>query len=61
MWLRDHPAATVVLHRWDKYGGRVLGDLMHPKGGNLSVELLRLGAAQPYDGRRRPDWCSPPI
>ena len=55
-WLRDHLDATVVLRRWDKYGGRVLGDLVHPQG-NLTTNLSLLGVVLPYHGHARPQWC----
>jgi endonuclease YncB( thermonuclease family) len=43
---------------WDKYGGRVLGDLVLDGDERLSVLLLRGGYAVAYTGRgARHDWC----
>jgi micrococcal nuclease len=43
---------------WDKYGGRILGDV-ELNGKNVGKELIRLGYAKPYSGRgRRPNWCN---
>lgn len=48
----------VTLDRWDKYGGRVLGDLIID-GQSLSHLLVAQGYAVPYFGRGpKKDWCS---
>lgn len=42
---------------WDKYGGRILGDV-EINGKNVAQELIAKGYAKPYTGRgRKPDWC----
>jgi len=41
----------------DKYGGRVVADVLID-GRNLADLLLARGVARPYDGDgKRPDWC----
>lgn len=46
----------VVFARWDKYGGRVLGDLL-VDGKSLKKLLIDSGHARVYDGRARQSWC----
>lgn len=47
----------VKLVGWDKYGGRVLGDL-YLDGKSLKDMLLKTGHARPYDGGKKASWCS---
>ena len=46
----------VILVGWDKYGGRVLGDLILD-GKSLKRMLLESGHARPYDGGKKASWC----
>ena len=62
--LRNHVPADVGVRlcRWDKYGGRVLGDVLFFGKGNtvtsLSELLLAARHAAPYGGTgARRDWC----
>jgi endonuclease YncB( thermonuclease family) len=41
----------------DKYGGRVLGDLLTAEGHSISTRMLTTGHARPYDGGKRQGWC----
>jgi micrococcal nuclease len=42
---------------WDKYGGRILGDV-EIDGKKVADEMIKAGHAKPYSGRgRKPDWC----
>jgi micrococcal nuclease len=41
----------------DKYGGRVLGNLIDADGQNIGTRMLTAGHARAYDGRRRASWC----
>ena len=47
----------IKLVSWDKYGGRVLGDL-YLDGKSLKDMLLKTGHARPYDGGKKASWCS---
>lgn len=48
----------VVLRRWDKYGGRVLGDLIID-GISLNQKLIASKYAAPYYGKgKKKDWCA---
>ncbi len=46
----------VVFDKWDKYGGRVLGDLLLD-GKSLKDQLLSNGHARPYKGDKKASWC----
>jgi endonuclease YncB( thermonuclease family) len=41
----------------DKYGGRVLGDLLTAEGYSISSRMLTTGHARPYAGGKRQGWC----
>lgn len=45
-----------VLYDWDKYGGRVLGDIF-VDGASLRLELIRRGLAREYFGDQKQPWC----
>jgi len=46
----------VVLIGWDKYGGRVLGDVIFD-GQSLREELISKGYAREYYGDKKESWC----
>ena len=48
--------AQIRIHDWDKYGGRVLGDLFLPSGENVSEILIQGGWARPYHGEKKKAW-----
>lgn len=47
----------VQLKEWDKYGGRVLGNILLD-GKDLGKLLLDAGLARPYFGEKKSDWCA---
>jgi endonuclease YncB( thermonuclease family) len=47
----------VILYGWDKFGGRVLGDLIL-NGVSLRAELIRNGFAREYFGDAKQSWCN---
>lgn len=47
----------VTLYGWDKFGGRVLGDLIL-NGVSLRSELIRNGFAREYFGEAKQSWCN---
>ncbi len=47
----------VVLYGWDKFGGRVLGDIIL-NGVSLRGELIRNGFAREYYGDAKQSWCN---
>jgi endonuclease YncB( thermonuclease family) len=46
----------VVLMAWDKYGGRVLGDILLD-GKSLRMMLINNGFAREYYGEAKISWC----
>lgn len=46
----------IVLMGWDKYGGRVLGDLILD-GKSLRFMLIQQGYAREYFGEAKTSWC----
>ena len=46
----------VVLMDWDKYGGRVLGDVLL-NGQSLRSMLIQQGYAREYYGEAKTSWC----
>jgi endonuclease YncB( thermonuclease family) len=46
----------VVLYDWDKFGGRVLGDILLD-GQSLRAMLIQNGFAREYYGEAKQSWC----
>jgi endonuclease YncB( thermonuclease family) len=46
-----------TLYDWDKFGGRVLGDLVLD-GKSLREQLITNGFARPYFGEAKQSWCN---
>jgi endonuclease YncB( thermonuclease family) len=47
----------VVLYDWDKFGGRVLGDVLLD-GQSLRAALIQNGLAREYYGEAKQSWCN---
>ncbi len=47
----------VVLYDWDKFGGRVLGDIIL-NGQSLRGMLIKNGYAREYFGEAKQSWCN---
>lgn len=47
----------VVLYGWDKFGGRVLGDILL-NGQSLRSMLIQNGFAKEYFGEAKTSWCN---
>jgi len=47
----------VVLYGWDKFGGRVLGDIILD-GQSLRTGLIQNGFAREYFGDAKQSWCN---
>lgn len=50
-------SVQVMLMDWDKYGGRVLGDIMID-GRSLRSSLIAEGLAREYFGEAKTSWCN---
>jgi endonuclease YncB( thermonuclease family) len=46
----------VEIKQWDKFGGRVLGDV-NVDGKSLRAELIKNGFAREYFGDKKKSWC----
>lgn len=46
-----------VLYSWDKFGGRVIGDIILD-GKSLRAELIKNGFAREYYGDAKQSWCN---
>ena len=47
----------VSIDGWDKYGGRILGDV-YLDGKSLSTMLIQSGTAREYHGEAKGSWCN---
>jgi len=47
----------VILYGWDKFGGRVLGDIILD-GQSLRAQLIANGFAREYFGEAKQSWCN---
>ena len=47
----------VSIDGWDKYGGRILGDV-YLDGKSLSTMLIQSGNAREYHGEAKGSWCN---
>jgi endonuclease YncB( thermonuclease family) len=48
----------VAIYKWDKFGGRVLGDIIID-GKSLRYMLIDNGFAREYYGDKKETWCKP--
>lgn len=48
--------AKICIRDWDKFGGRVLGDLYLENGESISDILINKGWARPYHGDKKKYW-----
>lgn len=58
LWAPPDAAIQVLNVQTDKYGGRVVADVLLPDGRLLRDALIEAGLARPYDGTKRQPWCS---
>lgn len=54
--LKSSTNTQILLYDWDKYGGRVLGDVIID-GKSLRNELINNGFAREYYGKAKSSWC----
>ncbi len=56
-WMRNAQTLSIELIEWDRYGGRVVGEL-YINGHSASDLLIQAGLGVPYDGgRKQHSWC----
>lgn len=46
----------IVIRKWDKYGGRIVGDLILD-GKNYRDIMIDENLVNPYDGKKKQSWC----
>ena len=54
--VKDAKKTKIVLYDWDKYGGRVLGDVLLD-GKSLRDMLIKNNYAREYFGEAKKSWC----
>lgn len=47
----------IIIHKWDKYGGRVVGDLILD-GKNFRDIMIDKKLVYPYYGKKKQTWCT---
>lgn len=55
--IKSAKTKQVVLMKWDKFGGRVLGDVLLD-GQSLRQMLIANGFAREYYGDKKESWCN---
>ena len=54
--LQSHPKHQVIIYGWDKFGGRILGDIL-VNGQSIRQGLISNGHAREYYGDAKQSWC----
>jgi endonuclease YncB( thermonuclease family) len=55
--IRSAPKHQVILYKWDKFGGRVIGDIV-VNGQSVRRGLIANGHAREYYGEAKTSWCN---
>lgn len=56
--ITESKTAKVALIDWDKFGGRVLGDIILDNNVSLRALLIQNGFAREYYGEAKQSWCN---
>ena len=54
--IQSHPKHQVIIYGWDKFGGRILGDIL-VDGQSIRQGLIANGHAREYYGDAKVSWC----
>lgn len=54
--LANATKTQIEIRKWDKFGGRVLGDVIID-GKSLTAMLIENGYAREYYGKKKESWC----
>ena len=54
--IQSHPKHQVIIYGWDKFGGRILGDIL-VNGQSIRQGLIANGLAREYYGDAKVSWC----
>jgi len=55
--IKNAKKIQIIIYKWDKYGGRVLGDIIID-GESLKNLLIKNNYAVNYDGKKKMDWSN---
>jgi micrococcal nuclease len=55
--ISESKTAKVAIIDWDKFGGRVLGDIILDNNVSLRALLIKNGFAREYYGEAKQSWC----
>jgi endonuclease YncB( thermonuclease family) len=55
--IQSHPKHQVTIYAWDKFGGRILGDIL-VNGQSIRQGLIANGLAREYYGDAKQSWCN---
>jgi endonuclease YncB( thermonuclease family) len=55
--INSAPKHQVILYKWDKFGGRVIGDIV-VNGQSVRRGLIANGHAREYYGEAKTSWCN---
>lgn len=56
--ITESKTARVAILSWDKYGGRMLGDIILDNNTSLRGLLIKNGFAREYYGEAKQSWCN---
>lgn len=56
--ITESKTARVAVLSWDKYGGRMLGDIILDNNVSLRALLIQNGFAREYYGEAKTSWCN---
>lgn len=56
--ITESKTARVAIIDWDKFGGRVLGDIILDNNVSLRALLIQNGFAREYYGEAKQSWCN---
>ena len=55
--IQSSPRHQVIIYGWDKFGGRILGDIL-VNGQSIRQGLIANGLAREYYGDAKQSWCN---
>jgi endonuclease YncB( thermonuclease family) len=55
--IQFHPKHQVIIYGWDKFGGRILGDIL-VNGQSIRQGLITNSLAREYYGDAKQSWCN---
>jgi endonuclease YncB( thermonuclease family) len=53
---RKATLTTIIIRDWDKFGGRVLGEIILPDGRTVVNVMIAEGYGKPYHGEKKTPW-----